>query len=63
MKWVILGDVEITTKETALKVDLYVTHRKRGAFKANGTYYRGASDSDFISVLSRGTPTGANKPE
>lgn len=63
MKWMVLGDVEIATDEGTLRVDIYQTGDERGAFKAEGTYYRGGSDSAFIHVLSRGRPTGANKAE
>ena len=61
MKWVILGDVQISTKEATLLIDLYATGQKDGAFSVNQTYYRGGNDAEFIRLLSKGTPIGAHK--
>ncbi len=51
MKWQVLGDLEITLKTGSMDVNLFWTEGKLGAFRTNGKYYRGASDSEFIRLL------------
>ena len=51
MKWQVLADIEITFKNGSMVVNLFLTGGQLGAFAANGTYYRGASDSEFIRLL------------
>jgi hypothetical protein len=51
MKWQVLGDIEITLKTGSINVDRFGTGQKLGAFRANGTYYRGSSDSEFIQLI------------
>jgi hypothetical protein len=52
MKWQVLGDIEMTLSTGSVDVSLFQTGKKLSAFRANGTYYRGCSDADFIRLIS-----------
>ena len=52
MKWQVLGDIKIHHSTGILEVSLFLTGKERGAFSANGQYYRGSSDQNFIRLIS-----------
>jgi len=52
MKWQVLGNIKITHGANSIDVALFRTGEKLGAFRANGQYYRGGSDQDFIRLIS-----------
>lgn len=66
-KWKSLGDIEITLGTGSVDVSVFSTGKGRGAFRVDGTYYRGGSDADFIQLIStakreRGDRGGAERP-
>jgi len=50
-KWEVYGGLTIQYPHKIDEVGLYSTHQKLGAFDINRTYYRGASDKQFIDLL------------
>jgi len=51
MKWMVLGDIDITLATGSVHVRLFWTRKDTGAFKVNGTYYRAASDLEFLRLI------------
>ncbi len=51
MKWQVLGDIVITHTTGTVKVGLFWTGDKVGAFRAGGNYYRGSSDAELIQLI------------
>jgi hypothetical protein len=49
-KWQVLGNIRITMRTGSVDVNLFRTGGNPGAFKANGKYFRGGSDSEFIQL-------------
>ena len=49
-KWQILGQIRITLTTSSILVNLFWTRHESGAFSSNGSYYRGASDTEFIQL-------------
>ena len=51
MKWVVMGNLRITTATGTLDVDLYQTGEERGAFSIGKDYYRGRHDTVIKGVI------------
>ena len=61
MKWQVLGDLRIRLRDGRnIEVSLYRTFADHGAYKMDGTYYRGSSDAEIVRTLTecakRGKP-------
>ena len=52
MKWQILGRLSIVLDESQVYVGLFRTGGEVGAFRVDGSYYRGSSDAELIRLIS-----------
>ncbi len=67
-KWQLLGEIDIGYTGGLTQIQLFRTYDSVGAFRANGVYYRGGSDSAFISQIkaarkTRSEQDDAGKPD
>lgn len=50
-KWQVLGEIDISHSGGLIQIQLFRTNERSGAFSADGTYYRGGSDAEFIALI------------
>lgn len=67
-KWQVLGEIDIGYTGGVTEIQLFRTYDSVGAFRANGTYFRGGSDSAFVSLIKaarkhRSEQDDAGKPD